>query len=159
MLDDRQIKKLKEGLMELSLIEYEGVNWRTNLVKQVAENDVIMLFRRGGCGYVGAFKAIGWRVFYFEEGREETQMYGHEKQIITGEQYLSDIKNYDIYESGEDGATTCANIIVESIAFVPEGVGNPGGVYRRTISRYDAQYAWQLMELFKAAQEKSMRKQ
>ena len=68
-----------------------------------------------------------------------------------GEQYLSDIKIYDIYNSKEDGATTCANIIVEPIAFVENGVGNPGGVYRRTISRYDSHYAWLLMERFKNA--------
>ncbi len=150
MWDERQNSKLKEGFKELSLVEYDE-DWRTNLVKQVGENDIVMLFRRGGYGYVGAYKAIGWRVFYFEENKEELQMFDKEKQVITGEQYLSDIKTYDIYNSKEDGATTCANIIVEPIAFVENGVGNPGGVYRRTISRYDSHYAWLLMERFKNA--------
>ena len=45
MWDDTQIDRLKEGFTELSLVEY-GEDWRTNLVKQVGENDVIMLFRR-----------------------------------------------------------------------------------------------------------------
>lgn len=151
MWSDEQLVKLKEGFKELSLVEYEGIIWRTNLIKQVGEGDIIMLFRRGGYGYVGAFKAIGWRVFYFEENREEVQLFGKEKQVIMGEQYLSDIKVYDIYNSKEDGATTCANIIVEPIAFVENGVGNPGGVYRRTISRYDSHYAWLLMERFNNA--------
>ncbi len=151
MWSDEQLVKLKDGFKELSLVEYEGIIWRTNLVKQVGEGDIIMLFRRGGFGYVGAYKAIGWRVFYFEENREEVQIFGKEKQVIMGEQYLSDIKIYDIYNSKEDGATTCANIIVEPIAFVENGVGNPGGVYRRTISRYDSHYAWLLMERFKNA--------
>ena len=154
MWSDKQLEKLKERFKELSLVEY-GEYWRTNLVKQVGKNDVIMLFRRGGYGYVGAYKAVGWRIFYFEEKREEIHIFGKELQVITGEQYLSDIKEYDIYESQKDGATTCANIIIEPIAFVENGVGNPGGVYRRTISRYDSHYAWLLMERFEKAQEKN----
>lgn len=148
MWSDKQLQKLKEGFKELSLIEY-GEYWRTNLVKQVGEKDYIFLFRRGHNGYVGAYKAIGWRVFYFEEKREEKQIFGKKTEVITGEQYLSDIKEYDIYESNEDCATTCANIIVEPIAFVEDGVGYPGGVYRRTISRYDPHYAGKLKEMFK----------
>ena len=147
MWNDMQLKKLKEGFNELSLVEY-GVFWRTNLVKQVGANDVVMLFRRGHNGYIGAYKAVGWRVFYFEDEREEIQWFGKEKDVIIGDQYLSDVEKYDIYKSKEDGATTCANIIVEPIAFVENGVGNPGGVYRRTISRYDSHYAWLLMKRF-----------
>ncbi len=147
MWSDKQLDKLKEGFKELSLVEY-GEYWRTNLVTQVDENDVIMLFRRGGYGYVGAYRAVGWRVFYFEEEKEEIQIFGKEIQVITGEQYLSDIKQFDIYDSYNDHATSCANIIVEPIAFVENGVGNPGGVYRRTISRYDSHYAWKLKKLF-----------
>lgn len=147
MWSDKQLQKMKEGLNELSLVEY-GEYWRTNLVKQVCENDIVFLFRRGHNGYVGAYRAIGWRVFYFEENREEVQMFGKEIQEIAGEPYWSDIKEYDIYESQKDDATTCANIIVKQIAFVENGVGNPGGVYRRTISRYDSHYAWKLKKLF-----------
>lgn len=152
MWDDKQLDKLKEGFTELSLVEWEET-WRTNLVKQVAKGDYIMLFRRGGYGYIGAYKAIGWRVFYFEEEREEIQMFGDDdikeiKKETNGKQYKEDIEKFDIYNSGEDGYTTCANIIVEPIAFVETGVGNPGGVYRRTISRYDPHYAWQLKQLF-----------
>ena len=81
MWSDEQLVKLKDGFKELSLVEYEGIIWRTNLVKQVGEGDIIMLFRRGGFGYVGAYKAIGWRVFYFEENREEVQIFGKEKHV------------------------------------------------------------------------------
>ena len=109
-----------------------------------------MLFRRGHNGYIGAYKAIGRRIFYFDENKEELQIFGNDKEEITGEKYFSDIEKYDIYKSKEDGATICANIIVKPIAFVEEGVGNPGGVYRRTISRYDSHYAWLLKELFKS---------
>ena len=147
MWSDEQLIRLKNGFKELSLIEY-GEYWRTNLVKQVRKNDIVFLFRRGGYGYVGAYRAVGWRVFYFEEDREELQIFGKETPIITPEKYLSDIKEFDIYESKNDGATTCANIIVEPIAFVEDGVGYPGGVYRRTISRYDTHYAWQLRKMF-----------
>jgi hypothetical protein len=147
MWNDTQLDKLKEGFKELSAIEY-GEYWRTNLVKQVRENDIIMLFRRGGYGYVGAYRAKGWRVFDFEKKQEEILLFGKDPQIISGEQYLSDASKYDIYESMEDGATSCANIIVEPIAFVENGVGNPGGVYRKTISRYDSHYAWMLKNRF-----------
>ena len=57
--------------------------------------------------------------------------------------------NYDIYNGRDDSADLCSNLIVEPIAYVPDGVGNPGGVYRRTISRYDAGYAATLLEWFK----------
>ena len=147
MWGDEQLEKLKEGFNELSLVEY-GEQWRTNLVKQIKKNDVIMLFRRGGYGYIGAYQAVGWRVFNFEENQEEILMFGKDSQIIEGEQYLSDIKKYDIYKSCDDGATSCTNIIVAPIAFVEDGVGNPGGVYRRTISRYDPHYAWLLKNEF-----------
>lgn len=151
MWNDTQLDRLKEGFNELSLVEY-GEYWRTNLVKQVGENDVIMLFRRGGYGYIGAYRAIGWRVFHFEKKQEEIRMFGEDIHIISfkkdREQYLSDIEKYDIYKSYDDGSTTCANIIVKPIAFIENGVGNPGGVYRRTISRYDPHYAWMLKKLF-----------
>ena len=106
-----------------------------------------MLFRRGGYGYVGAFEAIGRRIFDFEKGEEEILYFGEEKPRPV-ENFNADVEKYDIYKSREDGATLCSNLIVKRIAYVPEGVGNPGGVYRRTISRYDSHYAWLLRERF-----------
>ena len=40
----------------------------------------------------------------------------------------------------------CSSIIVEPIAFSKDGIGNPGGVYRRTISRYDKGYGIKLFQ-------------
>lgn len=131
---------------ELSLIEY-GEYWRTNLLKQVTKGDVIMLFRRGGYGYVGAFEAIGRRIFDFEKGEEEILYFDDEKPRPV-ENFDEDVAKYDIYKSKEDGATLCSNLIVKRLAYVPDGVGNPGGVYRRTISRYDSHYAWKLKKRF-----------
>ena len=148
MFSDIQLEKLKEGFNELSLLEYDE-DWRTNLVKEIGEGDIIMLYKRGEGGYVGAFKALGWRIFYFKEDREEIQLFGKDKQEVTGEANLSDIAKYDIYNGKTDGASICANIIVEPIAFIPEGIGNPGSIYRRTIAKYDPHYAWILMEKFK----------
>jgi hypothetical protein len=152
--DGTQFKQLEElgeaKEYELSLVEY-GEYWRTNLVKQVSEGDIIMLFRRGGYGYVGAFKAIGRRVFDFEKGEEEIQYFddrGRKTVKKDDELFKKDVEKYDIYGSMKDGATLCSNLIVECIAYVPEGVGNPGGVYRRTISRYDSHYAWLLKKRF-----------
>lgn len=154
---DQQFKQFKEPFdkskeIELSLVEY-GEYWRTNLLKQVGKGDIIMLFRRGGYGYVGAFKAIGRRIFDFEKGEEEILYFDDEKPRPV-ENFDEDVAKYDIYESKKDGATLCSNLIVKCIAYVPDGVGNPGGVYRRTISRYDSHYAWLLKKRF---QEKEKR--
>ena len=148
---DEQFKRIEENLaeskeIELSLVEY-GEYWRTNLLKQVGKGDIIMLFRRGGYGYVGAFEAIGRRIFDFEKGEEEILYFGEEKPRPV-ENFNADVEKYDIYKSREDGATLCSNLIVKRIAYVPGGVGNPVGVYRRTISRYDSHYAWLLRERF-----------
>lgn len=142
----KQFEELNKEEYELSLVEY-GEYWRTNLLKQVEKGDIIMLFRRGGYGYVGAFEAIGRRVFDFEKGEEEILYFDEEKPRPV-ENFDEDAEKYDIYKSREDGATLCSNLIVKCVAYVPGGVGNPGGVYRRTISRYDSHYAWLLKERF-----------
>ena len=154
MFDKEQIDEaFKNNKYELSLIEY-GETWRTNRVKQVKQGDIVFLFRRGGYGYIGAFIVKGWRVFYFEENREEIQKFENDKLTeVKGEQYETDIKEYDIYYSKDDGATLCANIIVEPIAFDYEGVKYPGGVYRHTIARYDNRYARTLLQRFLRNQE------
>lgn len=142
----KQFEELDKEEYELSLVEY-GEYWRTNLLKQVCKGDIIMLFRRGGYGYVGAFEAIGRRIFDFEKGEEEILYFDEEKPRPV-ENFDEDAEKYDIYKSREDGATLCSNLIVKRIAYVSDGVGNPGGVYRRTISRYDSHYAWLLKERF-----------
>lgn len=152
MLDpELQLQKLPET-KELSLIEYNGEVWRTNLVRQVKEGDIVFLFRKGGFGYIGAFRAKGWRIFDIKAKKEEI-MEGQKFNEHTGDKYMSDISKYDIYESDADGADWCANIIVEPIAFKYDGVGNPGGVYRRTISRYYDQYATKLLKMFRNAKD------
>lgn len=154
MFDNEQIDEaFIKNKYELSLIEY-GETWRTNRVKQVKQGDIVFLFRRGGPGYIGVFIVKGWRVFYFEENREEIQLFDTDKpKEVKGEQYETDIKEYDIYYSKDDGATLCANIIVEPIAFDYEGVKYPGGVYRHTIARYDNRYARTLLQRFLRNQE------
>lgn len=157
-LGDEQFKRIEENLdeskeIELSLVEY-GEYWRTNLLKQVGKGDIIMLFRRGGYGYVGAFKAVGRRIFDFEKGEEEILYFKEPEKssFVTtkdnNKKFEEDAVIYDIYKSKEDGATLCSNLIVKRIAYVPDGVGNPGGVYRKTISRYDSHYAELLQERF-----------
>lgn len=156
MLSDEQLISLRQekDRYELNLIEY-GEYWRTNLIKQVEYGDIIMLFKRGANGYWGAYKAIGTRIFNFDE-KKETITWLNDKDHPTiipeqEQQYEEDIKNYDIYKSRDDGATLCSSIIVEKIAFKEGGVGNPGGVYRRTISRYYPLYAGRLMRMFEDA--------
>ena len=146
MLGDEQLDAIGENkINELSLIEYEE-EWRTNLLKQVGENDIVFLFRRGGYGYIGAFKPLGWRIFDYYAQKETIHYYGQQEQVKPIND--DDVKLYDIYGGHNDGASLCANLIVEPIKYIPDGVGNPGGVYRRTISRYDAGYAATLLEWF-----------
>ena len=157
MLSDVQLESLRQEKeqYELNLIEY-GEYWRTNLVKQVGYGDIIMLFKRGANGYWGAYKAIGTRIFNFDEKKETiTWLDNRENPTIipeTDPQYQKDIEDFDIYKSRDDGATLCSSIIVKKIAFKEGGVGNPGGVYRRTISRYYPLYAGRLMKLFEDAE-------
>lgn len=144
---NEQIAALRNGVYELNLIEYEE-EWRTNLIKQVKENDLVFLFRSGGFGYMGVYRILGWRIFQFLEGDKvvETLKIGNNEETITDEtRILNDLKRSDIYHSREDGADFCSSLIVEPLAFAKNGIGNPGGVYRRTISRYDHGYG--LMQL------------
>jgi hypothetical protein len=118
-------------------------------VKQVDENDVVFLFRRGGFGYLGAFKPKEWRGFDYNINKETVYYFGKTEIEKQGSEFDADVEQYDIYDGFNDGASLCTNLIVEPIAYIESGVGNPGGVYRRTISRYDAGYAAELMEMFK----------
>lgn len=150
---DEQLKALREGIYELNLVEYDGIDWRTNLIKQVAKDDLIFLFRSGGWGYMGVYRAKGWRIFEFGENKtvETIHIFGEEEKVITDEATINeDLKRSDIYKSKENGATLCSSIIVEPIAFSKDGIGNPGGVYRRTISRYDKGYGIKQLSRFMA---------
>lgn len=150
---EEQIKALREGIYELNLVEYNE-EWRTNLIKQIQENDLIFLFRSGGWGYMGVYRALGWRIFEFgdnEECKETIHLFGKQEQIITDKDRLKkDLEKYDIYYSKGDGASLCSSIIVEPLAFARNGIGNPGGVYRRTISRYYQEYGMKQLARFMA---------
>ncbi len=139
---EEQLGALSKGVFELNLIEYDE-DWRTGLIRQVQENDLIFLFRAGGPGYMGVYRAKGWKIFQFntEDGSttETLNIFGSTEQVIHNPSE-DEINKSDIYESKEDGATLCSSLIVEPLAFARTGVGNRGGVYRRTISRYDRGY-------------------
>ena len=155
-----QLDKLDNGFNELSLIEY-GEYWRTGLVKQVKKGDLVFLFR-GAKKYSGAFIAKGWRVFEYDENRNVTEITsdGIPPVLPVGQvNSLNDsaiqeiVKEYDIYESFKNNnSTSCANVVIdERLCYLREGVENPGGTYRKTISRYYEGYAVKLLEAFKAA--------
>lgn len=152
MWGSEQFKALSEGIYELNLVEY-GEEWRTNLIGQVKKDDLVFLFRSGGPGYMGVFRAVGWRLFEFNENNEDKETvcyFGSDPKEISKEQVAEDIKKHDIYESKEDGATLCSSLIVEPLAFARNGIGNPGGTYRRTISRYDHGYGLKQLARFMA---------
>ncbi len=156
MWSSEQLNRLDKGENELSLVEY-GENWRTKQVKQVQPNDIVFLFR-GNWRYSGVFKAIGWRVFFYSTNEEGVRVVTEEvsegiSPVFQGKiQAISDVedtlKKYDIYESFEDGATLCANVIVEKLSYIRDGVVTPNSTYRKTISRYDRTYAIRLLEKF-----------
>lgn len=151
---DKQLKALREGIYELNLVEYDGIDWRTNLIKQVKKDDLIFLFRSGGWGYMGVYRAVGWRIFEFGENnvcRETLNIFDKGIEEITDQtQIQTDLERSDIYNSRQDGADLCSSIIVEPLAFSSKGIGNPGGVYRRTISRYDHGYGLKQLSRFMA---------
>ena len=157
MWRNQQLDAIDKGIHELSLIEYDE-GWRTNLLKQVRKEDVIFLFRRGGSGYIGAFKPIGRRIFERDANNqiiETIHRFDKGEEIIKDSaQVKADKEKYDIYGAMDDGATYCSNLIVEPIAYIRDGVGNPGGVYRRTISRYDTSYAKELLKRFEQHKKK-----
>jgi len=144
---NKQIKALAEGLKELSLVEY-GEVWRTNLVKQVNPGDIAFLFRTGGAGYIGAYEVTGWRVFTKEGDtwKEVIKTVDGKCEITDQAQVMADLAKSDIYGSADDGSSSVANLIVNPIVQCKNwGVSYPGGVYRRTISRYDSGYAWTIL--------------
>lgn len=158
MLNNNQVKLFKRindgespnetsDNCELSLIEYEE-NSRTNLLKQVKKGDVILLYRRGGYGYVGAFRAKGYRIFDFEKMEETTMLNDEKSTNVIDASDSPSLSKYDIYSSYDQDATLCSNLIVEPLIYVQAGVWYTGGVYRRTISRYPKGYAKILLSRF-----------
>ncbi|MDR0758129.1 MAG: hypothetical protein LBF85_09825 [Tannerella sp.] len=121
---EEQITAFKNSKWFLSLIEY-GEDWRTGLLKQVKPNDIVFLFKRGGTGYIGAFKVLDppWKIIQAKENYDD---YNQEEK--------EEIAEYDIYEAIEDGATLVSCILVEPIAYNYKGVGYLT-VRRRTIER------------------------
>ena len=71
---------------------------------------------------------------------------------IKDERIKEILKQYDIYGSYDDGATSCANLVVDRLSYKPEGVQNPNTTYRKTISRYYDVYAVRLLEKFREAE-------
>ena len=121
MLDEKkQLKAFENGNWILNLIEYDE-DRRTNLLKQVRTDDVVFLFRRGGYGYIGAFKVTGKKIL-------------NDKEYKNKKYSDKEISDFDIYDALEDGATWVSNLIVIPIAYNYRGVGCLT-VRRRTIER------------------------
>jgi len=129
---NQQIEAFEKGNWVLNLIEY-GEDWRTLKINhQVQPDDVVFLFRRGGYGYIGAFRVLG-------------------KKILTDKESHTDeeIEKYDIYGALEDGATYSSNIIVKPMAYNFKGVGYLS-VRRRTIEKMNEMNAvYYLLSRFK----------
>jgi hypothetical protein len=102
MYNDEQIKQLKDGNNVLALFEY-GESWRTEQVLQVQSGDVVFLFKKGGAGYIGAFKAEG------------SEVVACEKYDTYSDDY---VERFDMYRRvSEDDADYAANIVVKPLAF------------------------------------------
>lgn len=117
MLNDSQIEAFKIGNWTLALVEW-GETWRTNLLKQVKYGDVVFLFRRGGNGYIGAFRVLGNKILEREKNTYEDE----------------ETQQFDIYNGMKDGASLSSNLLVQPIAYNYKGIGYYS-VRRRTIER------------------------
>lgn len=166
MWDFDQLDKLDEGFDELSLTEY-GENWRTDLVKQIKKGDLIFLFK-GRKQYAGVFRALGWRVFEYDEQRNvrEQVSEGIEKKVVvSGETapisaVAEKLQFHDFYKSFLDpNSSFCANVVVEPISYIRQGVPNPNTTYRKTISRYYEGYAVNLLKVFAENEEDKTKKE
>lgn len=151
--NDTQFEQLEKGNDVLSLIEYGGEDWRTQTLRQIKEDDHVFLFRRGGYGYVGVYRAKGYVVYTQDDGgvTKLTCMFGSEPKeerfTYDAVQALPDTAKYDIYNALADDATSVASLIVEPVFYEAEGVGTVT-VYRKTISRFDPGYAAEIYERF-----------
>lgn len=150
--ESEQLQALSERINELNLIEVQE-SWRTDLLKKVNDNDLIFLFRTGGKGYMGVYRAIGKRLFTIREDKtivEELYDRGEKKVITDQDKCKSDLERSDIYGVMNDVGklVRCSSIIIEPLCFTQRGVGNPGSVYRRTISRYDRGFGLRLLSRF-----------
>ena len=149
-----QLEAFERGVLELSLCEW-GERWRTGLVEQVKPGDIVFAFipqKNGGCGYHGVFEVEGTRVIELKDGGYYQRMIESKDGVVYEGDWqpinAEDCQKYDVYSAIGDGATDVSNIRVKPLAYSSKGVGNPGGVYRRTISRYWAGYAGKLLKLF-----------
>ncbi len=149
LLGPEQIKYFEkhknDSYQELSLIEY-GESWRTETLKKIVKGDIVFLFKRGGFGYIGVFRVEGHRIFKFNIDGDNEIVNGEQIQDI--DQIKKDISDKDIYHSKSDGASLCANLIVTPLVYIEKGVSHPGGIYRKTISRYDETYGKKLLGRF-----------
>lgn len=143
------------GINALGLCEY-GEVWRTNLVKRCKNNEIVFLYKTGGQGYVGSFLAKGWVVFYADgngnlEKEVKYEFDKNEKPVVI-ESEAERAKDIDLFCAQsliDDGSTKVSYLLVEPLVYCENGVGR-FGVYRRTISSYDNNYAWKTLGRFKA---------
>ncbi|MDR3047983.1 MAG: ion transporter [Bacteroidales bacterium] len=113
---ETQIKVLEndndKGETVLALFE-SGTSWRSDYVRQVKPGDVIFLFKRGGGGYIGAFKAKRTKVIDYNDDYDFESDHPEDDYD----------KRYDMYNSLRDGdADYAACIIVSPLAFNYKGV-------------------------------------
>ena len=89
---------------------------------------------------------------------------GIEKAVVIGDKVPIDsvkdkLAKYDIYGSYlEPNSTSCANVVVDTISFIPDGVITPNTTYRKTISRYYWEYAVRLLDKFNEVENEQNRK-
>ncbi|MDR2584625.1 MAG: hypothetical protein LBC84_00130 [Prevotellaceae bacterium] len=129
----REDKWLLEGYWFLTVLDY-GDSSKTDIVKhRLKINDVVFLFRRGGYGYIGAFKVTGYMVFDTKKNKKETKI-GNSEPVPENYNEKDDNK-YDIYGAIADGASYVSNVLVEPLAYNFKGIGY-NTVRRRTIERF-----------------------
>ena len=145
LYDKEQQDALKSDRPFLSLIEY-GEKWRTNLLMQVKPNDIVFLFKRGGEGYIGMYKALGVQIIERIDDNKVRVFEGNNKPE---EKELKEVKQYDIYDALSDGADFVSNIFVEEKRIKSRGQSsNPIYPIRYTIARPNQDNVDKLLSYF-----------
>lgn len=147
-----------DNLYPLFLCEY-GESWRTNFIKErIKYDNIVFLFQKGGNGYVGMFRAKGYVIFEKDEKTRDISCDIHyynsdeSRRIKSDDSMFNDmVEAYQASElQDEENATYYSYLLTEPIVLYKDlnsGVGSIS-TYRRTISTYYQQYAWQTVARF-----------
>ena len=131
----------EKGVYGLALRERSDNDARTRSLQNAKPGDIAFLFSRGGKGYVGIFKILGWKIFVIEEDGRANKILNNVGDPVTDATEIErEAMKYMITGANSDGYARVGILNVEPLRFIDNGVGY-NTVYRRTISSFDSRQA------------------